>query len=372
MPVVPETTAIPPRADPQEVAEMARRAGTNPLVQAVLEAAEGFVLVLSEGRHLLACNAELRKALGEVESVIGLRPGEALGCVHAGDGADGCGTASACVACGVAKAIQAACAGGPAAEGECSLQVRLDGRLAELDFRARASVIQLGCHALTVVVLQDISARHRQERLEALLLRDLPRTLQNLLDWSERIADGAADPRRAARRIVERSERIHREVVQLRILQQAERGTLSVLPEPLGLACVLEELRDRFLLAAPGESVRLAVAAPARDLTCCADRELLQQALQGLACCALAASAGARVTIRAKVMADGAAFQVSWPAVLPQPVASRIFHRKPEAEGGLGAYGARLLVENHLGGRLDFRSSPETGSVFTLSLRPGR
>lgn len=377
MPPPPESPVVPERLDPAEVASLARRSLANPILRAVLETAEGHVLVLNEARQILACNAELLEALDPPEAAahVGERMGEAFGCVHAGEAPGGCGTGPACGRCGAALAIIEAQTRGLTAGGECSLNLRRAGRLAAVDLQVKVSTLSLGCHPLTVVVLQDISSRKRLDVLESIFLHDLSNALQSLIGWSERVADGAADPRRAGRRIVELCQRLRQEVQQQRILHDAEQGVLVPRLERVDLGALLEDLRDLFLLEGERQGPRLVVALACPGAALQTDRELLLRVLQNMVGNALEATpVEGTVQVRAEVDRTRASLSVVNPGLVPPEVAARIFHRGVSTKGpgrGLGTYGMKLLAEDYLGGRLDFSSTAEAGTRFVLHLPLG-
>lgn len=373
----PEPSALPDRLDPEDVASLARRSLANPILQAVLETAEGYVMVLNEARQILACNEELLEALEPPDAAahLGERMGEALGCVHALESRGGCGAGKACERCGAALAVLEGQAGGQPVVRECSLNLRRHGRLAALDLQVKVSTLTLGCHALTVVVFQDISSRKRQDLLESIFLHDLSNTLQSLLSWSEMVADGASDPRRAARRIVDLCQRLRHEVQQQRILHDAEQGELVPCVEPVDLRGLLEDLRDLFLARDSQRGPHLAIALAGPGVVLRTDRDLLLRVLQNMVGNALeATSPEGTVAVEADVAETCVRLCVANPGVVPEEVAARIFHRVVSTKGpgrGLGTYGMKLIAEDYLHGRLEFRSTAGEGTRFTLELPLG-
>ena len=155
------------RSSDAQLKDQMRRSLHDPCVEVVLEAITGFILILNENRQILAANQELLDALGwRGPSVIGLRPGEALNCAHFTDGTDGCGTSEHCASCGAVLAVLAARAKGAPAEDECHLSVYRDGELKPLDFRVRATPLEINGQTLTAFVFHDISVQSRREMLE--------------------------------------------------------------------------------------------------------------------------------------------------------------------------------------------------------------
>ena len=82
------------RAGAEEVAEASSRACREEAVRRVLDALPDPAVVLNRFRQILAANQRLLDDLGldSVEDVLGLRPGEAIGCRAANEGPGGCGT----------------------------------------------------------------------------------------------------------------------------------------------------------------------------------------------------------------------------------------------------------------------------------------
>jgi PAS domain-containing protein len=152
------------RSDPEDVAWLARDTVENPIFQAVLASVAGYVMVLDEHRQVLAANGQLLQALGLPSdgAIIGLRPGEALGCDQVQDGPGGCGTAQACSQCGAVLATLAAQAGLEPVDGECRLAFHRFGQAQAAEFRVRATPLVLGGHHLTILVLLDLSASPAQ------------------------------------------------------------------------------------------------------------------------------------------------------------------------------------------------------------------
>jgi hypothetical protein len=365
------------RADPEEVAKLARRALGNPILQAVLASAEGYVMVLNEARQVLAGNEELLEALeppGQ-QLPLGEGPGVALGCVHAGEGQGGCGTSSACGKCESALAILAGQDPSLPVVAECSLNLRRGGHFVSVDFRMKVSTLLLGCHSLTVVVFQDISSRKRQEQLESIFLHDLSNTIQSLVGWGELVADGAADPRKAARRIVDLCHRLQHEVAQQRLLHAAEHGSLAVCMESVELRILIEELRDLFLARGHAEGPHLVFAPMGPGILLRTDHDLLLRVLQNMVGNALEATPVAgTVEVRAEIDGPRLRIQVCNPGVVAEEIAARIFHRSASTKGtgrGLGTYGMKLIGEDYLGGSLGFCSNPAEGTRFTLELPLG-
>jgi len=133
------------------------------LIRTLLDAMPDFLLVLNEQRQIVTVNQRLLAAFGveKPEQLLGLRPGEALGCMHAPDGPDGCGTARNCSVCGAVLAILASQASGLPQQRECHLALGSNGCQA-LDLDVLATPITLAGQQFTVLALRDISDEKRR------------------------------------------------------------------------------------------------------------------------------------------------------------------------------------------------------------------
>ena len=131
----------------------------NPLLQVALDAADMALLVVNGERQVLAANAALNGRLGTVdlEALVGFRPGELLGCVHALEEGGGCGTAEACAGCGLAHVVLECQRTRRSAEHEVLMTVEQDEQRESLELFAKASPLSVGAGRLAA----------RRERREA-------------------------------------------------------------------------------------------------------------------------------------------------------------------------------------------------------------
>lgn len=99
--------ASPERSSRQEILAEIEIVSSSPIISGVLHTVGGLIAVLNEHRQILAINDSFLKMIGieEGSGAMGLRPGEALGCVWADEEASGCGTSKYCSTCGAAVAI---------------------------------------------------------------------------------------------------------------------------------------------------------------------------------------------------------------------------------------------------------------------------
>ena len=104
----PETKHAPAeRAAPETIATQAQRFRQATLLRALAGAIPDILVILNPQRQIVYANQRLIELLGleDSQEILGLRPGEALECVHASQTQAGCGTTEFCRQCGAVNAI---------------------------------------------------------------------------------------------------------------------------------------------------------------------------------------------------------------------------------------------------------------------------
>lgn len=358
------------RAAPEQVRREIEAARRSPVVTAVLEAADGAIVVLNAQRQIVAANPRAHLAGGTGE-LSGLRMGEALGCVNVRASGD-CGASPACRQCGALAAILCSQREARSLEAECLLRSELPGRAA-LEFNVRATPLPVDGHAFTAVSLRDVSAEKRRDALEQLFLHDVLNTVAGLRGWAARLRRGTVQPAAAFERMDQLTAQLEREIRDHRALLLAERGLLTLEPRPVRVADLLAELDAVFSFHAAARERRLAIGAPPGDLVVETDAALLLRVLVNMVVNGLEASPpGGEVGVSCSAAGGEATLEVHNAGVIPPEVRGRIFQRsfstKAARGRGLGTYGMKLLGEQVLGGAVSFRSDPERGTVFEIRL----
>ncbi len=361
--------AIPPRESAQRILVTAQALLEEPVVQVVLDALGGFVLVLNEARQILAMNPEALLAMGihDSEPMLGLRPGDALGCASALRSPDGCHTGPNCPSCGAYLALMQADRNDVATVGECFLLREKAHRLEKAEFRVKATPIRLGRQRVFILVLQDISDQRAKASLERLFYHDLQNTVQALQGWCELLQQPTARVERVGQQLLQLTERLNREISCQRMMAHAEMGTLQVRPEVVSAAGLLLELEAYFEghAVSQGRSLRMA---PTSVLSLCVDSALLMRVLVNMVKNALEAiEPGETVDVRLEVEQGRPVFRVTNPGQLAPEVAAGLFQRTFSTKGtrgrGYGTYSMKLLGEAYLGGEVGFVQDSENRRI---------
>lgn len=342
-------------------------------LQVLLEAVTGFVAVLNPQRQIIAANQELLRALHRTsaECLVGLRPGEALNCVHFTEGTDGCGTARHCQACGAVLTILAAQTRHHPVDGECRLSMYQDGQLTALDLRVRATPVEVKGVQLIAAVLYDVSALKRREVLEEVFLHDVLNVIAGIYGWTALLPSDVHQE--AAQQITTLMESLREEVMGQRTLLAAERGDLVTHANVIPVAALFAKIESIFTHHPVAEGRILTVAAPAAAEQITSDQSLLIRILSNMLKNAYEATPpGGEVRLSFARQRDSVSLLVHNPGVIPEQVQLRLFERsfstKSQQGRGLGTYSMKLYGERYLGGKVGFTSTEQEGTTFSLTL----
>ncbi len=369
--------ASPQRSSPEDLRREAERIAHSPVVDALLGAADGMLAVLNEHRQVVALNLRLLEALGveDPRDALGLRPGEAVGCVHAHDNPEGgCGTGRMCASCGAAVAIVSALVEDRTEERLCCIRTAGTGREGDLHLSVRAHPLAWDGARWALLFMQDVSERQNWALLQRVFFHDITNLVTALVGNSYCLEDEVPEPVKEQARSLERyCKRLAREVALQHMLLKSETEQVELDLRPVGLDEVMADLRQLcdHHPAGRGKRVRFDDRTGGRELK--TDPVVLDRVLANMVVNALEATeAGGLVRVWCEVQAGRIVFCVSNPGEMPVEIAGRVFQRNFSTKGelgrGLGTWSMKLFGEKLLGGEVDF-SSPGTGqTVFSFRL----
>ncbi|EPR40775.1 putative PAS/PAC sensor protein [Desulfovibrio sp. X2] len=332
-----------------------------------------LVLVLNENRQIVFANRSLLELTGgaRIDEVLGKRPGEVLGCVHASESEGGCGTTPFCAECGAVRAILSSIEGYQETQ-ECHLLRRQESLLEALDLLVTAVPFDLSGEHFTVFTILDISHHNRRRALERIFFHDIMNTAGGLRGLVEMLKEEVPPHLRADVGVLHVSfERLVDEIASQRELMAAESGELEVRPVQLLSSDVLQAVADVYRRhdAAEGKVLRIAPGSCALALE--TDCALLTRVIGNMVKNALEASGkGCAVELGCTQEKDRACFWVRNEQTMSESTRLNVFKRSFSTKGagrGLGTYSMKLLGERYLGGEVSF-SSNGAGTVFTLRL----
>jgi len=345
-----------------------------PFAASLLEAMPEGVLVVNERRQIIFASQRFRRLVPRClqDDIVGTRPGEALGCVHASESSGGCGTTEACCQCGAGLALLDGLQGRPSVR-ECRL-LRLTGSSPPaLDLRVFATPFVHGGEQFCLFAVSDISHEKRRRALERSFFHDVLNTAGGVSGLLEVLAREASDALRPDLEIARvGSQDVVEQIQAQRDLARAENDELTVRRVRLSSLQVLEEIAglSRNHPLAEGRCLRIDPATTDSAFT--SDRTLLGRVLTNLVKNALeACPPGGTVELGGGAAAEGVVLWVRNPGVIPTTIRLQIFKRSFSTKGegrGLGTYAVKMITEKYLGGRVEFTSTAEAGTTFRLIL----
>ncbi len=361
--------APPERADKREIDETAQRLKDEILLP-WFDAVPMSVLVINPQRQIVYCNDAFRHLAQKRtrEDIIGLRPGEALNCLHATLEEAGCGCSDFCSVCGAAQAILHSLRGGDDCQ-VCRLLRVLDDAESALDLEVHTKPIEFAGQQFVLFTAIDISHEKRLRYLDRTFHHDLI-NLAGGMDSLTRLMEMQTLDHESATLFADCTRRLLREILYHRDLSAAEQGRLSITPETIPAVQLLESVVESCCDAS--KSMQPKVRVDCRCANILSDRRILNHVLRNMMKNALEActSINDEVVISCQATAQGLELSVHNPGTIPPTIRKQLFKRYVSTKGddrGLGTYVMRLFAEQALGGTISFQTG-KAGTTFTLHL----
>lgn len=358
------------RTSPQELDLEINAVSNNPILTTMLQSVGGLLVILDENRQIVALNDSFLEILGIKDSstAFGLRPGEAVHCIHARENAGGCGTSRYCSNCGAVIAIVTALEQDVPVEQTCSITTSRKGHKADFFFSVKAYPIMLNNMQFVLLFMQDITSDQQRTALERTFFHDVGNMLQVLVGSSELLV--SQDNSSLSKIIHQAALRLQDEIAIQRCLSQTRSITYQPIWKTISSTEIIENLqhffknhpltRDRHL------DFSLCTNNPIHFTT---DHSLLWRILYNMLINALEASdEGQKVKIWFEKSENFLTFKVKNMGVIAEKTAIRIFERNFTTKGhngrGLGTYSMKYFGEEILKGKVSFTSTEIDGTIF--------
>ncbi len=364
--------ASPQRAGQESLIAEIDCVNTNQVMSGLLQSISGLLAILNEHRQIVALNDSFLKMLGieNPAKVLGLRPGEALECIHAHDEPTGCGTSKFCSTCGAAIAIVSSLGKDKPVERICALAVQRGSKEVDIVLLVRARPMKMDGKRFLLLFLQDITRQYQLSALERTFFHDVNNMLLMLMGASELLEEN--NPSELSRIIHQTSSHLIKEVAIQRSLSENESTKYQPLWHEFTSEQIIKELRSFFdnHPAAQDKNIEYPKNYPLVSIR--TDISLLLRVLCNMVINALEATPDkGRIRIWLEEENGSLTFYV-WNAQEISPeISRRIFQRnfstKDESGRGVGTYSMKLFGEEILGGRVNFTTSPE-GTIFKFDI----
>ncbi|CCO23662.1 sensor histidine kinase [Maridesulfovibrio hydrothermalis] len=361
----------------ENVLGTAKQLQENPLIE-IFNAVPVPLIIINQKRQAVFCNSVFQTASNckSIQELIGLRPGEALGCIHANAHEGGCGTSRFCKDCGAALAIIKSLQGENATE-ECRILRKRDfddGGEEALDLHVFTSPFKYLDQDFILFTAMDISHEKRKQNLEHLFFHDVLNLVTGLKYAAQTICKTTTSDRisRQCQKMTSAITQIAEEIQAQKALSSAEEGSLRVYPQLTTTGYILNHIREIYSGHNLCVGRHITISPHSINYEFKTDPIILSRILGNMIKNALEASEqGAEITIGANTDNGLVQLWVHNECVIPAQVQRQIFKRSFSTKGdgrGIGTYSMKLLAENYLKGLMAFESSDETGTVFSISL----
>ena len=374
-----QTTYFAPaeRARQQDVETTIQLVSQSPVTTALLRSATAMMCILNEHRQIVTINTAYLDSLdvAHADDVIGLRPGEAMRCVHSNDHPGGCGTGPFCHTCDAAIAIIASQTTGRPVERECVISItNRKGESRDLALSVRASPFDLKGERFTVYCMTDIGVHKLFDGLERTFLHDLSNLATALSASSEMLR--RVDTNHKAELIedvYELSKRLSREIVVQRLMLSAEPSGYHLNWSSVNIGTLLV-LLERVVAHHPSAKLKHLVVQSHPEIgEITTDPTLLERVLINMLVNAFEATeVGDEVRMTVDRTPSELRFTVHNAGCISAAVAGRVFQRhfstKQGPGRGQGTFAMRLLGEMLLRGKVGFTTDSEQGTSFFLAL----
>jgi len=365
--------APPEYASPQEVKSDVEYINSIPLIQNFIDFIPDIFLILNKERQIVYSNQALLQVLKEknIDSLYGLRPGEALHCINTKN-QKGCGTTASCRYCGAINAIlKSQKRINDIVLEECRVKSKYDN--AAFDFRVWAKTIDLNNKEYTMFVVRDISNEKRRLVLEKTFFHDILNTAGGIQGIMGLLGDASKDELDDLIQLVESaSATMIEEIKAQKDILAAETGELKLEMRLINSIDILEIVKDIYTKHEVGDGKYIKISQKTESITFTSDGRILKRILGNMIKNALEATPpGGTVTIGAVHKNKNIELWVHNSSVMSEEVKVQIFQRSFSTKGegrGIGTYRLKLLGEKYLKGKVYCTSEKTEGTFVAIAL----
>ncbi|MFT5730593.1 MAG: hypothetical protein ACI8PB_004778 [Desulforhopalus sp.] len=358
------------RTSPQELHLEINAVTNSPVLTTLLQAVGGLLAVLDDHRQIVALNDSFLQMLGIEDSsmAFGLRPGEAVHCIHAREEAGGCGTSKYCSTCGAVIAIVTALERGLPAEQTCSISTNSNGTSTDWFFSVKAHPKTVNNRQFVLLFLQDITSDQQRSALERIFFHDVNNMLQVLVGTSELLV--SQDSSELAKTIHQATLRLQDEIAIQRCLSQKNSSTYQPILKTISTSELVDDLQQFFITHPLTRNKNLDFSQWPPELShFTTDHSLLWRILYNMLLNALEATEeGQEVKVWFEKSDTFITFKIWNMRTIADKTANRIFERNFTTKGksgrGLGTYSMKYFGEKILKGEVSFSSTAEGGTTF--------
>ena len=368
--------ASPERATRDELKNEIEIISKNPIVDSLLNIVSGLLAVLNEHRQIIALNEVFLHMLGieDAHQVFGLRPGEAIKCIHSDKCDGGCGTSEYCSTCGAAISIVTSLTRNKPVERMCSVTVNKKGEKIDLYFRVQSYPIQIDKKRFLLLFLQDMTKWQQMANLEKVFFHDINNIISGLVNASELILmKSNQDVKELGKIINQFALRLHQEVKIQKHLTREKETQYNPLLQKISVKHVIHEVKNILANHPDAKNKKLKISSEIPDIHFTTDSTLILKVLTNMLINAFEATEEkGEVILSVKESKERIIFYVWNKGEIPDNISRRIFQRNFSTKNGngrgIGTYSMKIFGEKFLGGKVGFTSSKKEGTTFFLEI----
>jgi len=338
----------------------------------IIDSLSVAVVVLNSDRQIVFSNGPFLDLLGitDLASVLGKRPGEAIGCNHSADMANGCGTSETCKMCGTVQAIVECLSSNAKSVRECRIS-SIGG--AAYDLLVTANPFEFEGSTYAMVCLDDISDLKRRRMLERIFFHDIINSAGSLRALVDCIKISEPDKLSEFMPHLDRqSEMIIEEILAQKLVLEAETGDLRPNFTPVHAREISEIVIGTLAFSPLALDRKIELDPRSTDFELQSDFVLLKRILLNMLKNAVESSNESDlITLGFFYHGNDCVFEVRNTGFIPRETQLQLFQRSFSTKGagrGIGTYSMKLLGEKYLKGSVGFESSEKTGTKFFITL----
>ena len=332
--------------------------------------------ILTPDRRALFTNNSLLNKYGfnNIEQVMGKRPGEIIGCLHAINNDNQCGVSQNCKVCGALAALKKTQITQKPNISEMHLTSLSDGSPVSYDLRITVAPLVVNKKVFLILYINDISHEKRRKAIERIFFHDILNKVSML--------NGLYDLMLKSNNNDNHEEHLDLmglilsdltdEIASQRQLVAAENGELAMKLEPVLLVKLLQRVVQQIMQLSNPKEIAVDFRPTDHNVTITTDNTILNRVITNLLKNAIEASLpNQTVVLKYQISENTVTIIVSNPTFIPMEVQLQIFQRSFSTKGdnrGLGTYSIKLLTERYLGGKVRFTSTEEEGTIFYIEL----
>ena len=364
------------RLNKEEIYRQSNKIAESDFLDNVLTNIPFVFLIINDERQIIYSNKILMKNLGyeNLDSVLGLRPGEMFRCIHSQKEKAGCGTNENCRYCGAVKCMMESKKRRKTIIEECRLTLKAGSEERAADYEITSSPFLWDGESYYIITLKDLSDKKRREQLERVFFHDLINKAGSLSGLVELIKERESnkDSRQLLDFVDRGMKELLNDIMYQRHIQQAEAGELKIKPVKLNSLNIINNICEDFKSTLEREGKNIEIDRNTENIDITSDQVLLTRVLTNMVKNALeACHEGDVVTLKFSSAGQKCVFIVSNPSVMSEEIKSQIFQRSFSTKGtgrGIGTYSIKLFAESYLKGKVSFVSDEKTGTSFRIDL----